>query len=102
MAPAPLWNQNISKIAKPGLIKASPFVESPLIFAELYLKGFRTAQARLVELEKEYMEIDAEISSQRQDMGGVHAAAQTNTSIQKQVRILENRLDKVRAWPWSQ
>jgi|AntAceMinimDraft_12_1070368.scaffolds.fasta_scaffold155351_1 hypothetical protein len=36
---------------------------------------------------------------QRKKMGGVNAARENNQQIQKQIKILENRLDKVGSGP---
>ena len=36
-----------------------------------------------------------DIDAQRANLGGIHAASQNNDAILKQVRVLENRLDKV-------
>ena len=36
-----------------------------------------------------------EIDAQRASLGGVNAASQNNDAVQKQIRVLENRLDKV-------
>lgn len=38
-----------------------------------------------------------QIMEQRKKMGGVNAAKENNAQISKQIKILENRLDKVRA-----
>ena len=40
--------------------------------------------------------MDKEIDGQRANLGGIHAASQNNDAILKSIRVLENRLDKVK------
>lgn len=46
------------------------------------------------ELSKQIKQAKAKILEQRRNMGGVNASRDTQQMVQKQIRILENRLDK--------
>jgi len=47
------------------------------------------------ELDEEIKKMQNTILQQRKDMGGINATKETNQAVQRQIRILENRLDKV-------
>eukprot|EP00842_Homolaphlyctis_polyrhiza_P002654 jgi/Hompol1/338/HPOL_001131-RA len=62
--------------------------------AELLQRKIKQILSQVVELDQETSKMDAEIDVQRSKLGGVNAARQNNDAIDKQVRVLENRLDK--------
>ena len=45
-------------------------------------------------LEKEIKQIEQQVASQHRNMGGVHSSHSRHVGTQKQIRVLENRLDK--------
>ncbi len=65
---------------------------------DLYQKKIRLIAAEISALDNAINVKYKEIDDQRASLGGVHAASQNNDAIQKQIRVLENRLDKVRLW----
>lgn len=62
--------------------------------AEYYDKRIRATVQEISEMDVQINQLDQRIAKQRQEMGGVNAATMTSLGIQKQIRILENRLDK--------
>jgi hypothetical protein len=62
---------------------------------EYYQKKIKLTMQEINRLDREIERLDKAIYKQRAEMGGVHAPAQNNQAIQKQIWILENRLDKV-------
>lgn len=61
---------------------------------DLYTRKIEIERRRIDELEKQISRMERHILEQRKEMGGVNASRENNTSVQKQIRILENRLDK--------
>lgn len=51
---------------------------------------------KIQELDRQIAATQARILEQRQKMGGLNASQENNEMIAKQIRTLENRLDKVR------
>ncbi|KAJ3045359.1 Coiled-coil domain-containing protein 63 [Rhizophlyctis rosea] len=62
--------------------------------AENYTRKIRQILAEIAELDDAIADVDRDIDQQRADLGGVNAASQNHEAISKQIRILENRLDK--------
>jgi chromosome segregation ATPase len=52
------------------------------------------AAEAITQLDKESEEVHKSMASQRQRMGGVNAALINSQAIDKQIRVLENRLDQ--------
>ena len=52
-------------------------------------------RSRLLELEEKTSSLQGKIGTQRKAMGGINAAREANIQTQKQIRILENRLEKM-------
>jgi chromosome segregation ATPase len=61
---------------------------------ESYTRRIDAEKQRIEEVDKKIKAMNAKIMEQRARMGGVHAARENNLKIQKQIKILENRLDK--------
>ncbi|KAI9017712.1 hypothetical protein BC832DRAFT_44214 [Gaertneriomyces semiglobifer] len=61
---------------------------------ESYNRKIRYLMTEVAELDNALAALDKEIEQQRSDLGGVNAASENSAAIQKQIRILENRLDK--------
>jgi hypothetical protein len=61
---------------------------------DIYTRKIETEKRRLEELDKQIKRLQNAILLQRKEMGGVHATRDSNTGVQKSIRILENRLDK--------
>jgi coiled-coil domain-containing protein 63/114 len=61
---------------------------------ESYTRRIDAEKQRIEEVDKKIKSMNAKIMEQRARMGGVHAARENNLKIQKQIKILENRLDK--------
>lgn len=62
--------------------------------ADMYTRKIEVERRRIEDLEKQIKKMQATIFQQRKEMGGVNASRETNQQVQKQIRILENRLDK--------
>lgn len=62
---------------------------------ECYQKKIRLIVAEITALDSAINTMDKEIDDQRANLGGINAASQNNDAIHKQIRVLENRLDKV-------
>jgi DNA repair exonuclease SbcCD ATPase subunit len=58
-------------------------------------RKIKQIQSEIGELDKESTRFGQEIDIHRAKLGGVHAAQQNNAAIDKQIRVLENRLEKV-------
>jgi len=61
---------------------------------DIYTRKIETERRRLEDLDKQIKRLQNAILLQRKEMGGVHATRDSNSSVQKSIRILENRLDK--------
>jgi len=62
--------------------------------ADHYTRKIEVERRRISELEKQIKKTQSTILLQRKEMGGINASRETNQQVQKQIRILENRLDK--------
>eukprot|EP01006_Ploeotia_vitrea_P030063 TRINITY_DN62522_c0_g1_i1.p1 TRINITY_DN62522_c0_g1~~TRINITY_DN62522_c0_g1_i1.p1 ORF type:complete len:546 (-),score=352.04 TRINITY_DN62522_c0_g1_i1:483-2120(-) len=62
--------------------------------ADLYSRKIATERRRIEELDQKIARMKETILEQRKKMGGINASREDNDSVQKQIRILENRLDK--------
>ncbi|KAJ8323564.1 hypothetical protein BDV3_001599 [Batrachochytrium dendrobatidis] len=62
--------------------------------ADLLQRKIKFILSQITELDQETTKINSEIDVQRSKLGGVNAASQNNDAVGKQVRVLENRLDK--------
>ncbi|KAJ3196250.1 Coiled-coil domain-containing protein 63 [Irineochytrium annulatum] len=64
------------------------------VFADTFQKKIRQIMGEISILDNETALLDRDIDQQRADLGGVNAAMQNSDAIEKQIRVLENRLDK--------
>ncbi|KAK3256578.1 hypothetical protein CYMTET_34289, partial [Cymbomonas tetramitiformis] len=62
--------------------------------ADMYTRKIELEKRRVSELDKQIAMMNQKIMEQRKKMGGVNAARENSQQIQKQIKILENRLDK--------
>eukprot|EP00232_Nephroselmis_pyriformis_P003386 CAMPEP_0182912456 /NCGR_PEP_ID=MMETSP0034_2-20130328/37522_1 /TAXON_ID=156128 /ORGANISM="Nephroselmis pyriformis, Strain CCMP717" /LENGTH=532 /DNA_ID=CAMNT_0025049131 /DNA_START=62 /DNA_END=1660 /DNA_ORIENTATION=- len=62
--------------------------------ADMFTRKIETEKRRVQELDKQISLYQQKIMEQRKKMGGVNAARENNQQINKQIKILENRLDK--------
>ncbi|KAL7747818.1 hypothetical protein RI367_006753 [Sorochytrium milnesiophthora] len=62
--------------------------------AEFYQNKMKATAQVITQLDSQIAELNQRIGEQRARMGGVNAAITSDQSIQKQIHILENRLDK--------
>ena len=62
--------------------------------ADTYTRKIEMEKRRIEELDKQIEAMEKNILSQRKKMGGVNAAKENHAQIQKQIKILENRLEK--------
>ena len=69
--------------------------------ADTYTRKIEMEKRRIEELDKQIEAMEKNILSQRKKMGGVNAAKENHAQIQKQIKILENRLEKGRCPPHS-
>ena len=67
--------------------------------ADTYTRKIEMEKRRISELDNQIKIMQSNILEQRRKMGGVNAAKENHAQIQKQIKILENRLDKVRPCP---
>lgn len=61
---------------------------------DTYTRKIELEKRRIEELDKQIKKLQETILIQRKEMGGVNANRENNQQVQKQIRILENRLDK--------
>ena len=61
---------------------------------DLYTRKIELERRRVDELNKQIESMQRHILDSRREMGGVNASRENNSSVAKQIRILENRLDK--------
>lgn len=61
---------------------------------EMYLRKIEIERKRIGELDLQIKKMEESILQQRSDMGGINANRETSKTIQKNIRMLENRLDK--------
>jgi len=59
-----------------------------------YTRKIELERRRIVELEKQIEIVQAKVNAQRKKMGGINVSKQNNEILTKQIRVLENRLDK--------
>ena len=64
------------------------------LVGDIYTRKIETEKRKLEDLDKSIKRLQNSILLQRKEMGGIHATRDSNINIQKQIRILENRLDK--------
>eukprot|EP00898_Chlorokybus_atmophyticus_P005341 jgi/Chlat1/5808/Chrsp4S00482 len=62
--------------------------------ADAFTRRIESEKRRVAELDKAISAVQSRILDQRKRMGGVNAARESNAAIAKQVKLLENRLDK--------
>ena len=62
--------------------------------AETYTKKIESERRRIEELDSSIKELNAQVLEQRKKLGGANAVRENNIKTQKQIQILENRLDK--------
>ena len=62
--------------------------------ADLYTRKIELERRRIAELDRQSGIMQAKILEQRKQLGGVNAARENNSQVAKQIKILENRLDK--------
>lgn len=62
--------------------------------AALYIKKIETERAKIEELDRMIGKYQERIIEQKARLGGVNAAQINNQLIQKQIKVLENRMDK--------
>ena len=63
--------------------------------ANMYLKRIETERKKIAELDSSIAEHQSTIIEQRRKMGGINASKENHEMISKQIRLFENRLDKV-------
>jgi len=59
-----------------------------------YMKKIEVERAKIAELDKQIIQYQEQILDQKTRLGGVNAAQVNNKLIQKQIKVLDNRLDK--------
>ncbi|KAI8611153.1 hypothetical protein BC830DRAFT_1142378 [Chytriomyces sp. MP71] len=62
--------------------------------AEMYQRKIKMILSEITNLDTTIALMDRDIDQQRAELGGVNAASQNSEAIAKQIRVLENRLDK--------
>ena len=62
--------------------------------ADVFTRKIEIEKRRVAELDKQISKMNDRIMLQRTKMGGINAARENNLQIQKQIKILENRLEK--------
>ncbi|KAJ3108842.1 Coiled-coil domain-containing protein 63 [Phlyctochytrium planicorne] len=67
--------------------------------ADSFQRKIRQIMAEITILDNQTAGMDRDIDQQRSELGGVNAAMQNSDAIEKQIRVLENRLDKVHFTP---
>jgi hypothetical protein len=64
--------------------------------AEHYIQKIEHERNKVVHMDKEIADLQKQLISQGQHVGGPAASKENHDLIAKQIRLLENRLDKVR------
>ena len=62
--------------------------------ADMFTRKIEMEKRRVAELDKQTALMNQKIMEQRKKMGGINAARENNQQIQKQIKVLENRLEK--------
>eukprot|EP01038_Epipyxis_sp_PR26KG_P013935 gene13935-18691_t len=62
--------------------------------ANRFIKKIEVERSRIAELDKQIIKYQEQILEQKTRLGGVNAAQINNQLIQKQIKVLDNRLDK--------
>lgn len=62
--------------------------------AALYMKKIESERRKIEDLDRQIAKYQEQILDQKSRLGGVNAAQVNNSLIQKQIKVLENRLDK--------
>lgn len=62
--------------------------------ASRYMKKIEQERAKIADLDKQIIKYQEQILDQKTRLGGVNAAQINNQLIQKQIKVLDNRLDK--------
>eukprot|EP00899_Mesostigma_viride_P016003 jgi/Mesvir1/24403/Mv11071-RA.1 len=62
--------------------------------ADSYTRKIDLARRQSEDLEKQASVLQAQLLEKKKNMGGANAGKETNQQIQKQIKVLENRLDK--------
>mmetsp|Transcript_34637 Transcript_34637/g.43729 ORF Transcript_34637/g.43729 Transcript_34637/m.43729 type:complete len:523 (-) Transcript_34637:275-1843(-) len=62
--------------------------------AEMYHKKIESERRKINKLDRDITDMEYKTLEQRQKMGGVNASKENNMMISKQIKVLENRLDK--------
>jgi peptidoglycan hydrolase CwlO-like protein len=62
--------------------------------ASRYMKKIESERAKIADLDKQIIKYQELILDQKTRLGGVNAAQLNNQLIQKQIKVLDNRLDK--------
>lgn len=62
--------------------------------ASRYMKKIEMERSKITDLDKQIIKLQEQILEQKSRMGGVNAAQINNQLIQKQIKVLDNRLDK--------
>lgn len=61
---------------------------------DLYIHKIKREKERIRRLDEQVLKMNKEILDQREAMGGINAFRKKNQSVQKNIRMLENQLDK--------
>lgn len=62
--------------------------------ADLYTRKIEIEKRRLEEVEKHIKVLEVKVLETQDARGGVHATRQSDQQVNKQIKVLENRLDK--------
>ena len=83
---------------KDASLAPSPSVQAEITkmqdMADLYTRKIEIERRRVEDLDHHLQLSDLKILEQRRAMGGIHAAKENSLQVQKQVKVLENKLDK--------
>lgn len=62
--------------------------------ADTLTRKIEIEKRRVLEMDRQINDVQAKIDEQRKKMGGVNASKEATQHIQRQIRMLENRLEK--------
>mmetsp|Transcript_37188 Transcript_37188/g.91938 ORF Transcript_37188/g.91938 Transcript_37188/m.91938 type:complete len:559 (-) Transcript_37188:205-1881(-) len=83
---------------KDASLAPNPTVQSEITklqdMADLFTRKIEIERRRVEDLDHHLQLSDLKILEQRRAMGGIHAAKENSVSVNKQVKVLENKLDK--------
>ena len=81
-------------VAMGGAVRLSSQITKMTEAGDQYARRIELERQRTSQLDKQLQVMTEQLLKARMAMGGIHAPAESDMAVEKQVRVLENRLDK--------